>query len=390
MAWLYQRPDSGRWWIGYRHNGVQVLKSTGQEDKKKAEIELAKVQAMLAANRAGTLTLEVFQAITGRTLPTMTLKAALADWMKEANATTAKNTIRMYEAISTGLTKHFHATDQGPLVSDLTREQLQEFLNQRRAVVSAATANLERRILTVFFRRAKANGTIRDNQMEGVKPFKTPRGEESTRRPFTATELAALYQQAPNDFWRYMVLGGFFTGLRLGDLATMPIGAVDLAARVINILTRKTGQSMHIPIAAPLYELLCRLKAQRKGAKPTDPLWPEQAKLYEERGSGPLSNEFFELMLVKAGLVMPRTYDKFKVGRAGKRQTNAISFHCFRHSYVSTLAALGQNQQIVKALTGHSSDQINDIYTKLPPDVLKQAVALLPDITQPSTTEATK
>jgi integrase len=320
----------------------------------------------------------------------MTLKAALADWMKEANATTAKNTIRMYEAISTGLTKHFHATDQGPLVSDLTREQLQEFLNQRRAVVSAATANLERRILTVFFRRAKANGTIRDNQMEGVKPFKTPRGEESTRRPFTATELAALYQQAPNDFWRYMVLGGFFTGLRLGDLATMPIGAVDLAARVINILTRKTGQSMHIPIAAPLYELLCRLKAQRKGAKPTDPLWPEQAKLYEERGSGPLSNEFFELMLVKAGLVMPRTYDKFKVGRAGKRQTNAISFHCFRHSYVSTLAALGQNQQIVKALTGHSSDQINDIYTKLPPDVLKQAVALLPDITQPSTTEATK
>ena len=73
MAWLYQRPDSGRWWIGYRHNGVQVLKSTGLEDKKKAEIELAKVQAMLAANRAGTLTLEVFQAITGRTLPTMTL-----------------------------------------------------------------------------------------------------------------------------------------------------------------------------------------------------------------------------------------------------------------------------------------------------------------------------
>jgi integrase len=88
-------------------------------------------------------------------------------------------------------------------------------------------------------------------------------------------------------------------------------------------------------------------------------------------------------MLVKAGLVSPRGHDKAKRGRAATRTVNTVSFHCFRHSYVSTLAALGQNQQIVKALTGHTSDEINDLYTKLPPEVLKQAIALLPDITMP-------
>src|ERR1035441_6372045 len=99
----------------------------------------------------------------------------------------------MYDGLAASIAKHFHAADQGPLVSDLTREQLQEFLNQRRAVVSAATANLERRILTVFFRRAKANGTIRDNPIEGVKPFKTPRGEKSARRSEEHTsELQSL------------------------------------------------------------------------------------------------------------------------------------------------------------------------------------------------------
>src|ERR1035438_4199418 len=86
MSWLYQRSDSKRWWIGYRQNGVQVLKSTGQTDKEKAKVELAKVETMLAAQRAGALTVELFQAISGRTMVTITLEAALKDWIDESTA----------------------------------------------------------------------------------------------------------------------------------------------------------------------------------------------------------------------------------------------------------------------------------------------------------------
>ena len=382
MAWLYQREDSGRWWIGYRQNGVQVLKSTGQSSKKEAQAELDKIEAMLAAQRAGALTIDVYQALSGRTLATKTLQAALKDWLSETGASAGKRTLEKYQALSDSLTAHFHATEQGPLVSSLTREELQDFLNQKRAKVSASTGNMARKCLSIFFRRCKSIGIIRDNPVEGIKQFKASREETRVRRPFTLAELEKLYQHAPDDFWKYMVLAGFFTGLRLGDLVTMPVGAVDFKSRTINILTRKTGATMQIPIARPLYAMLAKMKAERSDAKPTDLFWPEHAKRYEAQGSGWFGQRFYDLLLVKAGIAAVRSHESGGKSKADKRRVNEVSFHCLRHSYVSTLAALGQSQQIVKALAGHSSDQVNDLYTHLPVGVLKPAIALLPDITK--------
>ena len=382
MSWLYKRPDSNLWWMGYRVNGEQVLKSTGQTDKGKAQEMLDKVDAMLALKRANALTREVFEEISGQKLPTGTLKAALDTWLAEAEATTGSRTVEKYRAIADRMVNHFRATDEGPLLSNVTREELQDFLNKKRSKVSAATANMDRKCLSVFFRRCRLAMLIRDNPIETIKRFAVSRAEKRVRRPFTVGEMQQLYKKAPNDFWRYMILAGFFTGLRLGDLATMPIGAVDLGNRTINILTRKTGATLHIPIANPLHDLLAKILAERKGCKPTDPIWPEHAKRYEENGSGWFGQRFYDLMLVKAGIAGVRSHESGGKSKADKRRVNEVSFHCLRHSYVSTLASLGQNQQIVKALSGHSSDEINDLYTKLPAEVLKPAIALLPDITK--------
>jgi integrase len=387
MAWLYQRPDSGRWWVGFRHNGQQVLKSTGQTDKVEAQKEMAKVEMMLAAQRAGALTREVYQALTGQTLRALTLKAALAEWMDEARVTTGERTIEKYQTFADSLVKHFHATDKGPLVSDVTRNQLQEFLNAKRVNVSAGTTNMARKCMAIFFKRCRAKDITREDPVAGIKFFKPSREDERIRRPFTLTELSELYKQAPNDFWRYMVVAGFFTGLRLGDLVTMPIGAFDFKARTINVVTRKTGEQMRIPIAPPLYRLLAELGRQRKGATPTDLFWPKYAERYERTGSGWFSQRFYDLILVKAGVAKVRPHRGTGKTKDRRRHVNEVSFHCLRHSYVSTLAALGQSQQIVKALSGHSSDEINDLYTKLPAEVLKPAIALLPDITKAKVTK---
>jgi integrase len=164
------------------------------------------------------------------------------------------------------------------------------------------------------------------------------------------------------------------------------MGAVDFKNRTINIVTRKTGATLHIPIAPPLYSILAKLRAERTGINPTDPFWPEHAKRYENQGSGWFGQRFYDLLLVKAGIVAVRSHESAGKSKADKRRVNEVSFHCLRHSYVSTLAALGQNQQIVKALAGHTSDEVNDLYTKLPVEVLKPAIALLPDITKPNST----
>jgi integrase len=381
MAWLYQRKYArnkpAHWWVGFRQNGKQVLQSTGLCDRAAAQKELDKIEAMLAAQRAGVLSFKLYQEISGRTVKAVTVKEALEDWIDETARSASKHTIAIYQALADALTNHFHVTDQGPMVSDLTREQLQGFLNERREKVAASTANLTRKCLAVFIRRCN----LRDNPLDGIESFKASRQEKSIRRAFTAAELGLLYQYAPDDFWRYMVVAGFFTGLRLGDLVTMPIGAVDFKTRTITLRMRKTGAAMHIPIAAPLYAMLTELRAQRKDAKPADPFWPEQAKRYEEQSSGGFSGQFAEL-LAKAGIGSPRTRGSMKKSKTDRRTVKEVSFHCLRHSYVTTLAKLGQSQQIVKALAGHSSDEINDLYTHLPIEALMPAIALLPDITK--------
>lgn len=386
MTWLYQRKYSrnkpAHWWVGFRQNGKQVLQSTGLCDRTAAQRELDKIEAMLALQRAGALSFRAYQEISGRTVAPATVKKALEDWIDETARSASEHTLAIYQALADALTNHFHVTDQGPLVSDLTREQLQAFLNERREKVSASTANLTRKCLAVFIRRCK----LRDNPMDGIESFKASHREKNIRRAFTQSELGLLYQHAPDRFWKYMILAGFFTGLRLGDLATMPVGAVDFKNRTITLKTRKTGAAMHIPIAAPLYALLSELRAQRKGAKLTDPLWPEQAERYEKQGSGGFGSQFFDL-LVKAGVASPRTRGSSRKSKTDRRQVSEVSFHCLRHSYVTTLAKLGQSQQIVKALAGHSSDEVNDLYTHLPIEALTPAIALLPDITKTSNPE---
>jgi integrase len=162
----------------------------------------------------------------------------------------------------------------------------------------------------------------------------------------------------------------------------MPIGAVDWKVRVIRLTTRKTGKTMKIPIATPLFDCLLRLRAKRRGAQPTDPLWPALASRYEKSGGAWFSQRFYDLVLVKAGLAKRVPHRKQANAKSPRdaRRVNELSFHCLRHSYVTTLAALGMNQQIVKELAGHSSDEINDLYTKLPLETIRDAVAKLPDI----------
>lgn len=67
-------------------------------------------------------------------------------------------------------------------------------------------------------------------------------------------------------------------------------------------------------------------------------------------------------------------------GEPHYRQVSAVSFHSLHHTFVSLLKATGSTQAVAKELAGRSSDAMSDHYTKLPADVLSQAVKQLPSI----------
>jgi integrase len=379
MAWLYKRGKI--WWIGWMARGKQYLQSTGASDEEKAKLKLKEVEFAAVMAKAGRLDEKCFESWTGKVLPRATLKGEIESWLAEARGANSDSTFKRYEKIATRLCEYLKADDAGPLLREVTADQVRAYLAHRRSAASAETVNLERKILSSFFTRPVKSGTLQLNPVLQVKRFKESKDEKRRRRPFTLSELKLIYSKAPDDFWRYMIVGGFFSGLRLGDLIMLRIGEADLGANVLRFVTRKTHRNMTIPLAAQFREAIALRIKGCNGAGPDRYLWPEQADRYQKHGAKVFSNEFYSGVLVPAGLALPRTHAKQegKNGRAAPRALG-ISFHCLRHSFVSFLKATGGNQAVAKELAGHSSDVVNDMYTHLPVETLSHAINRLPGL----------
>jgi hypothetical protein len=203
------------------------------------------------------------------------------------------------------------ATGTGPLLRDVNTGDVFAFLSVIRKQRTAMTANLYRKILSSFFVRCVKNGILTSNPVWPVKKFKGSKSEMTNRRAYTLSELSSMYSKAPNDFWRYMILGGFYAGFRMGDLVLMKHGNIDLPANVIRLETGKTGKQMNVPIAAPLRTVLTQLIGN--GHKSADWLWPEQASLYGRQGAKAFSSEFYDSILTPCGLVPARENKKAAV-----------------------------------------------------------------------------
>jgi integrase len=384
MAWLYRRSGSENWWIGYRMHGRQYLRTTNTPDKSRAEKELAKLEAMNQAHKAGSLTEEFFRLLTRKESPSDSLKAYVRQWLAECKELSSA-TVERYTQVIDEFCDHVNATDTTPLLRDIQREVIAAFLRKKRSTTTAATAKVVRRILAAFFNYAVDNEAVQFSPVPSSKSLKLTSGRrkgngESSRRAFTLMELNTLYEKAPNDFWRYMLLAGFYCGQRMGDIITLPWGAVDFEQRIVRLTTRKTGTPLQIPLHPRLGMFLAALNRKAGTVKASDPIWPEQAKTYAEQGAGSFSNAFYDEVLLPAGLVPPRTHKPKKGKDGNRRQVNPVSFHCLRHTFVSLLKVAGGTQSVAKELAGHSSDQISDLYTHNPPEVLAKAINLLPEV----------
>jgi len=117
--------------------------------------------------------------------------------------------------------------------------------------------------------------------------------------------------------------------------------------------TRKKNKRLRVPIHA---ELRSHLEALTPDAK-DQPLCPSLAGR-DSGGKSGLSEEFKKLM-ERAGVK-----NQLVAGK-GKRQFSKLSFHSLRHSFNSSLANSGVDQEIRMELTGHSSIDINRGYTHM-------------------------
>ena len=280
MAWLFKQKESDKWWIGYRVNGKQIRRSTKTTDHEAAQRQLEKMESIAHAHAAKSLTQEFVNHLTRVESSGDTLHAYRDQWLNECRELSPE-TIKKYRGVLNDFYAFVNATETAPLLHDIQPDTIAAFLRAERSKISVATVILTRRILAVFFGYCVDNRALQHSPVPSAKSLKLDRSNgKSVRRAFTLKEVKTLFLKAPNDFWRYMVMAGFFTGQRMGDLITLPWASVDFRQKQIRLTSRKTDRPVVIPLSDELEAFLLRLKSKAAKAKPSDYIWPEQAGLY--------------------------------------------------------------------------------------------------------------
>jgi len=162
---------------------------------------------------------------------------------------------------------------------------------------------------------------------------------------------------------------GIFTGLRLGDCATLSWGDVDLARGIIDTMPRKTKRKYKrrviIPIHPALGQLLNSVDAKGKGH-----VVPTLATMYLDHNSSLLTSRI-QAIFQAAQIVTTAEAQ-------GTRARVQVGFHSLRHTFASIMLNAGAPFAFVEKMLGHSQQSMTAHYYHENAESLRRAVAKLP------------
>jgi integrase len=241
----------------------------------------------------------------------------------------------------------------------------------KRKGLAAPTVNDAIKLLRMPFKAAHDTGYIEINPCtkNSVRPVKDE-ARNVEKDVFAPEQLAALLEAVPSEDWKGAILCGYYTGLRLRDIADLEWSAIDEQSHTITVTTRKTAKDVTVPIHP---QFAAWLKNQTRGIGKA-PVFPTLAGKSGAGKSG-LSMQFKRIM-ERADI---RGRILREANGAGRSQSS-LSFHSLRHTFNAALANAGVAVEIRQKLTGHTSAEMNAIYTHHELAPLRAAIGVIPSI----------
>lgn len=377
MASIFRKHRSPYYFAAYRGaKGERIQRTTKQRNRTEA-LRMAQAWEKLAEKgRAGVLTetqtrrvlAEILESATGETIQFYTCRAWLDEWLAGKAGTVAASTLERYKQVNTDFLAHLGERAE-LTVAAIGPKDVRSFRDSlAKGGRAPATVNLViRKVLTAPFAAAVRLGYIPMNPCASVEPLRDE--TDAARGTFTAKQVRSLIEAA-DDEWKGAILLGYFTGLRLKDIAELEWAAVDLEAAMLRLRTGKTGLKLEIPIHP---ELVTWLKSRPRGIAKA-PVLPALAGMGTGGRYG-LSGRFIAIM-ERAKVIAPIV----RTGKGAGRQTRSLSFHSLRHSFVSALANAGVPAELRQRLSGHADEQSHARYTHHEAEVLRAAVEKLPGV----------
>lgn len=227
---------------------------------------------------------------------------------------------------------------------------------------------------------------FKENPWDGIKKKKQ---DAMTRRPPTADEIAQIKKAAGERYGGdilMLILIGENTGMRIGDCSMLTWDDVDFKDNMIRVTTEKTGARVSIPMLPDFRDALKTrrnlLLRQFKEADKAgwDAYWDRlPAANAKDRAANHVVEKYRNFVCprmaerhIREKTLLPTLIRKVieKAGikasvktERGVRARPVISFHSFRHAFVSNLKMSGVSVQAAMELVGHRSAEINTHYT---------------------------
>ena len=190
------------------------------------------------------------------------------------------------------------------------------------------------------------------------------------RRPLSEAEIERLFAEAKKNPLIYsLTISLACTGLRLADACLLRWDSVDLAKRVIEVTTRKTGAQVVVPILPPFHAVLESALAEKKDDD--EFVFPGAARLYKERYStlirmGKLlfAHALFadEAKHNNVNSLLRLTRQKREVGR---KSASTHGWHTLRTTFV-TLTSIKYDVPIemTQFIVGHATKDMTRTYCR--------------------------
>jgi integrase len=381
MAYVVKdaRNRSPYWYAIYRNaEGRRTRKSTELTSKSKA-LEMARGfekasrearEKRLTEARAREILSEILESVNGGDgLRVFTVAEWFDHFVKQKQKSRADKTAARHEQMMREFVEFLgHRANLNLAV--VTSKDVADFRDLRESRgLAPATLNGDVTVLSAAFNAALRQGHISVNPCLAIEPVKDKAGVR--KGTFTLEQVTALGKTASGD-WRGLIFTAFYTGQRLGDCANLQWSQIDLAAKIktIRFQQGKTGGEIIMPLNPVLAEYLGQL-ARSKADEMF--VFPSLAN----RKISPLS-KYFKKIMQRAGI--EQLVIRQRKADSGGRSVNALTFHSLRHTFNSILANSGVPEETRMALTGHTSREMNQVYTHRQLQTYVDAVATLPRI----------
>ncbi len=349
------------------------MKSTKQKSWKKAclvkieleqSLEKAK-QTFFTETQAKKCLDDILESLGQSHIKDYSVRAFFKSWIERYSDGRAKTYLRYKQVV-----KDFEAflADKADIsLSAITPSEIEGFKTLlKKQGLASGSINVELKILRAAFNVARRQGYILKNPVEAVDLLK-PNGH--SHQNFSRGQIQKLLDLADWEM-KGMILIGCHLGLRIGDVAHLTWGNVDLEKQTLTLTPAKTGKPQIKPIVG---QLLAFLRGIPQGISKTTPLFP---RFYRKKvgGKNGLSSAFQALMH-QADIDRMEETGKLK----GKgRRFFALGFHSLRASATSFMANQDVSEELRMKIIGHESKSVHDLYTHMEMDTLRKAASAIP------------